>query len=915
MLRTVRGLLWGCALCLTFAGAGADDIGWIEIDNQSQAETAESICDHAYGRIDNRFLVSVSPAERGALAAKGLAPEIILADTDPERLYFVMRPPHPGPADLVDLEQLGLVVRLDAGLRLVSLSQTGARLLADRSGLKVVPLAERTIRFRYVAPSVGAPVPAAYPADTLAGLVSQDSIYAFNKRLEDFYTRYIWTDSIDRARDWLVQKFTDWGYTDLTTPAFEWDGGTHYNIKVVKPGLSEPDKIVVIGAHYDAITLVDPGPMVYAPGSDDNGSGTALVMEVARVLADVPLRKTVVFIPFSAEEVGLVGSEAAAEAFAAEEAALEVMFNYDMVGYTEDDYWNFNISGGSNLAYRDLMSTTAERVSDIIPVIASMGASSDHYSFYRHGFNVVNNIEGDFNDDGWHTNLDLTSRMDFPYMAEVVKAALVSLAVTAETAYPVTVENIVDVGDGQSLEIHWSDRSDDCVYHLYWGVSPGGYDDSAMVPAGDSDWVVEGLSEGVPYYFLAIGETPDGYRALTGVEGSETPQLVPRAPRNVVGQSGQTTLSLCWSPSTEADFSHFNLYRRIGSLDGFGLYQTGITDTAFVDLGVTAHVGYTYRLTAVDADGYESAPSDEVSLFPVSFDGGIVVVDEFTTEVSSLPDQQAQEGYLDTIFAETGYALVIADKPTSLVTDGQVGQYSSIFWIDDDNATKTIGNNEELLRWYLSFNTNMLVAGFRTVQNWSSRPISTDHMLFEEFQVSDYAIWSTPDFQGAFGQDGWPSIQIDPSRGRAAFNDIARLTPRPEATVIYTYDSKYDDPNTEGDPCGLAYDGPGGKRVILGFPIYYLSPASATALVAKVAEFFGGGSQVFTHGDLDRSGTVDISDLMLLVEYLFITLEPPTYPEQADIDGYPGIDTGDLVYFIEYLFRSGPAPSPPPSVE
>lgn len=80
------------------------------------------------------------------------------------------------------------------------------------------------------------------------------------------------------------------------------DEHTWHNIIVELPGRERPDEVVLIGAHFDAV----PG----APGADDNGTGTAALLEMARVLKDRPTKRTIRLVFFNLEEAGLIGSSA-----------------------------------------------------------------------------------------------------------------------------------------------------------------------------------------------------------------------------------------------------------------------------------------------------------------------------------------------------------------------------------------------------------------------------------------------------------------------------------------------------------------------------------------------------------------------------------------------------------------------------
>ena len=400
------------------------DVGFITIKSQNQVEQVRGIIDHACTKVGEKFLVSFDSYQQERLGTAGVEYKVLLHEADPASTYIVRPLCHPEPGE-VDISTLGPTLDLGEGMQLVRISKVAARSIAAESQLTAVPLDQKRIRFHYLPPMVTGAFSdiTDFPTDTLANRVSQDSIYAFDTRLEAFQTRYYLSDSIDRARDWIVEKFQDWGYTDVTTPTFSWHGDWHYNVMAVKPGNAEPDKVIVVGGHYDSFNQQS-DPMVFAPGADDNGSGTATVMELARILADVPLRKTIIFMAFSAEEIGLIGSAAAAEEFVNAGTDIEVMYNFDMVGFTDDALWDISVTGGLSTAYRDVTSQAATRVTSLIPIIDSSPGGSDHSSFRNQGYNVVFTIEADFNYGGWHTNQDLSSRMDFPYFAEVVKMAV-----------------------------------------------------------------------------------------------------------------------------------------------------------------------------------------------------------------------------------------------------------------------------------------------------------------------------------------------------------------------------------------------------------------------------------------------------------------------------------------------------------
>ena len=139
-------------------------------------------------------------------------------------------------------------------------------------------------------------------------------------------------------------------------------------------------------------------------------------------------------------------------------------------------------------------------------------------------------------------------------------------------------------------------------------------------------------------------------------------------------------------------------------------------------------------------------------------------------------------------------------------------------------------------------------------------------------------------------------------------NWVYSLVGVPGTTVIYTYDEDPTDPNNPEPPIGIAWDSPRGKRILLGYPLIYTNYTEVRALIAKAVEYFGESTTGATNGDLDGSGIVDISDLTMMIDFLYISFTPPLSMNGADVDYSCNVDISDVTYLIGYLFMGGPAP-------
>jgi len=892
--------------------ASAEDIIRVKIESENQLEAVKQIIPHAYTRTGNAFIAGLTTTQKDNLIDIGIEFEILFEDIDPDK-YQLLRTACGAHEISYDLDQLGKKVDIGDGKFLMSLNRLAVDDISANHEYTVTPLTDLNIRWKYFPENLVTSITEItdFPTDTLVNLISEDSIYAVNTRLEAFQTRYIYSDSIDAARDWIMQKFIDWGYTDVSLQPFVFGGKTLHNVVAVKAGYAEPDVVIVIGGHYDSIVFgQSPGAMEFAPGSDDNGSGTAVTMELARVLANVPLRKTVIFIPFSAEEVGLVGSRFAAAQFAADETNIEVMYNYDMVGHDPDALRELAVSGGGYSSSYSLMTReTLERVTVMSHAFGNSGGSSDHQSFLEQGYSIVNMIETDFNIGGWHTNLDLTSRMDFFYLTEVAKMGLASVAVVANSALPTIIDQIVDNGDGQALTVYWENCNPEYTYKILWGEFTGSYSDSIIAAPGSCSQTISGITEGIQYFISVVGSASDGYPAIYTMEAYETPLIVPRSPQSLVANSEFKQIELNWIDNTELDLNHYNIYRQQFGSD-WELLQDNILNNSYIDSLLGNQVFYNYKITSVDNDGYESDYSNISGTYATTFDNGILVVDEIKQGGLSFT-QEEQEGFLDTIFGNTTYSFLQLDEDTSVITRGAIGQFSSVFWFDDDPWTTKIDNSEDTIAWYTSYPENILISGMRTLQYWGSATIVQGEIRYDEFGLTGYTDNTAFDFVGAYGQNGWPNVDLNlenPLEEYLAF--IPSLEVLPEAKVIYTYKSATGSPDREGDPIGVLHQTEKGYRIFLAFPVTWLTTSSAQALISTAKSLFNEESITASNGDLDNSGTINMLDLVILNDTFWHGSELTGDLNKADVNGSCKINIADILYLVNYLYNNGPAPLP-----
>ena len=312
----------------------------------------------------------------------------------------------------------------------------------------------------------------------IVSVISEAHIQASLERLVGFGTRNTMSDpshperGIGAARTWIFRelqsysprlqvRFSRWPIDQRTgLPVTEL-----YNVIAVLPGKTLPETRVVISAHYDSAAGLD--PEAPAPGANDDGSGTAAVMELARVLSRFEFDKTLVFMAFAGEEQGLIGSAQEAATAKRESENIEAVLYNDIIG---DDapgpelnkQTAVNVFAGKrgdspsqelarfvhDIGRRYLPSLVVNAVSQADRI----GRGGDHLSFQAQGFAAVRFTTPYEIVTNQHNIHDTLENMSVEYCTRVAKlnaAAAAALALAPKTPPAFTAmsrgENEVDL--------------------------------------------------------------------------------------------------------------------------------------------------------------------------------------------------------------------------------------------------------------------------------------------------------------------------------------------------------------------------------------------------------------------------------------------------------------------------------------
>ncbi len=812
--------------------------------DRAKISAARTVCDlMVIAKLDNRAVALLKDGNLDRLKSIDDSAVMVDRSADIERLWVTGRnDDQPEPP--------GLLLRTQ-NFQLLKLSQTEARDLMA-SGF-------RLSRCQRIDLPSDPPffVPAKPPSrgslitdiDSLMALVSVDSVRAYIQRLQDFQTRYTCTDSFWVSTQWIFDKFTSWGYADVAFQEFPTGWGCNSrNVIATRIGEVHPDRFLILGGHCDAVVYDGGDPTEFAPGADDNGSGTAMAMEIARVLADTPFRQSVRFITFGAEEQGLIGSWYYVMDALQRGENIGLMINADMIGNVADSYMNFDINcNEGGLAYGRVLEEIAEDYTYLIPEIhVGQFSGSDHFPFDQSGFRTVYSAESDFSPN-WHDTTDIIDNIDVDYATEIVRSNLGMLLIALEAPAPITGLEAFNAGDGHTVYLQWDLSPDIEVigYEVYIGTSEGEASiyDTAYVAVD----TVFNLDENTTYYFGIAGITADGGRSLIEEFVELTTHSVPIAPEALIVIPEAEQLRIQWVTTPELDFDYYQVYRRIGQDGDYQAHQQIYGGLEFVDENLQSNTRYYYYVTQVDTTGLESDPSPEDYGKIISLDSGILFVDEtrdFSGGQGNPTDEEQNQFYE---FISAGYPITFHDVvDEGLLRINDLGPYSTLVWIDDDPTTQYLAEIDRDLADYLDAGGNLLFAGWRSFADYSiGRPLDFEEgsFPFDYLSISSVNATLSLDFSGATGLEGWPDQNIIPERVLPAWDglligiDVMDLNDGP--TPIYGYISASGDTLFDGKPVGIYIDNDDYKTVYLTFPIYPMGDNAARELFITAMDIFG----------------------------------------------------------------------------
>lgn len=268
------------------------------------------------------------------------------------------------------------------------------------------------------------------PISTLVNSVNVDRWFDAVTTLAS-YNRYTKGSQIALAQKWIIDQLQTLTNLTVTTQPFTSGSTSGVNVIATIQGSVTPNTWVIVGGHYDSTSQ---SPNTAAPGAEDDASGAAAVLEMARIFNEYPPPSTLLLIFFSGEEQGLLGSAAHAQSLvnSGDASKVKLMHNMDMIAYQK------NPSGTNQV----IIETTSQFAS-LFPVYRQSAASfttlglfesttawgSDHESYIRRGMPGLLTIDKDWDIyPSYHRTTDTPDKLNKALGEQIIRLGVGAVA-------------------------------------------------------------------------------------------------------------------------------------------------------------------------------------------------------------------------------------------------------------------------------------------------------------------------------------------------------------------------------------------------------------------------------------------------------------------------------------------------------
>lgn len=306
------------------------------------------------------------------------------------------------------------------------------------------------------------------------------------------------------TQNWLIEQFEDFGletyihYFPLQlNPSIPADTLEAGNVIAVQHGTEFPDEYIVISSHYDHPD---------GPGADDNASGTAGVLEIARILSQHQFKRTILYISFNAEEHEVTGSLHFARQCAEEDLNILGVFNLDMLGFFPTDIEELAMYSGYSDLSENLFLYYQNVANLYVPEIPtyqfsygnSWGGDNFRFNEFEYPGIYIGDIEHDDVNFCYHDPCDTIGNgfNNFRLAQGFTKATLAAVAELANGWLP--PQNFSAIPNDSEIVLSWDESPETSSYKLY-------KNNTLLIETTEKEYTDTDVTNGVLYQYFVTG--------------------------------------------------------------------------------------------------------------------------------------------------------------------------------------------------------------------------------------------------------------------------------------------------------------------------------------------------------------------------------------------------------------------------
>ncbi|MGB2718074.1 MAG: M20/M25/M40 family metallo-hydrolase [Vicinamibacterales bacterium] len=366
------------------------------------------------------YIYDLPSSESAPIARKRLFHNNTVRTIAPEYLWV---PSADGTRVLISAERDGDTVSAERGVYLVDLSRR-----VTRDELRARVIANLTTEQALVQKGQRLYLPIASSVHSVVNDASLQRVFAYEKALYEFDSKHVSQPGNKLASQYLFDTYKSFGYE----PQFQWFeargalDGQSANVIATLKGTVNSELVYVVSSHYDSVSG--------GPGADDDSSGTAALLEAARILAKHPQPATIVFASFTGEESGLLGSREFVRRAVAGKLNIVGALNNDMIGWANDHRLD-NTIRYSNPGIRDIQHAAAMQFTKLITYDALYYKGTDAAAYYDAYGDIVGGI-GSYpvlGNPHYHQPHDVLETINHQLVTEVAKTTAATLMLLASS--------------------------------------------------------------------------------------------------------------------------------------------------------------------------------------------------------------------------------------------------------------------------------------------------------------------------------------------------------------------------------------------------------------------------------------------------------------------------------------------------